>query len=89
MGGISTKISYAGSFTIHDNGRLLSPLPLYIDTLYCKGYAPRSDCSLRSSLIRVHIVCVRSKVSLVCIRIYAADVMQTTFPGQKYKQDKG
>ena len=83
MGGISTKISYPGSFAIHGNGRLLSPLPLYIGTLYCKSYAPtRSDCSLRSSLIRVHIVSVPGKNSLLCIRIYAADVMQTTFSGQ-------
>ena len=29
----------------------------FLDSLYCKQYGPRSDCSLRSSLIWVHSVC--------------------------------
>ena len=55
---------------------LLSHLPTYFGSLYCKYYEPRSDCSLKSSLIRVHIVCFQdeSKCSLKCIWIYAADV---------------
>ena len=35
-----------------------SHLPTYFGSLYCKQYEHRSDCSLRSSLIRVHIVCL-------------------------------
>ena len=35
---------------------------------YCKQYGARSDCSLRSSLIRVHSVCFHDKTSLKCSR---------------------
>ena len=32
-------------------------------SVYCKQYGPRSDCSHRSSLIRVHDVCFDDKIS--------------------------
>ena len=41
---------------IHENCCLLSLLLTYFGGLYCKQYGPRSDCSLGSSLIRVHSV---------------------------------
>ena len=56
--------------------RLLLHVLLYFVSLYCKHYAPRSDCSLRRSLIRVHRVCYHDKSSLECIWRYAADVNQ-------------
>ena len=46
---------------IHDKLCLLSHLPTYFCSLYCKQFKPRSDCSYRSSLIRVHIVCLHDK----------------------------
>ena len=46
-----------------------------VHSLYCKQYAPRSDCSLRSSLNRVHSVCFHGKSFLECIWMYAADVI--------------
>ena len=58
--------------------------------LYCKHHEPRSDGSLRSSLIRVHSVCFHDKIALECIWIYAADVIkQTTFSGQTGLQIRG
>ena len=36
---------------------LLSHLLMFLGSLYCKQYEPRSDGSQGSSLIRVHIVC--------------------------------
>ena len=48
----------------HDFCHLLSHLPMYLSSLYCKQYGPRSDCSLRSSLIRVHSVCFHDESSL-------------------------
>ena len=41
--------------TVHGDCRLLSLL-LFV-SLYCKHHGPRSACSKRSSLIRVHRVC--------------------------------
>ena len=35
---------------------------MVLDRLYCKKYEPRSNCSHRSSLIRVHIVCFSEKI---------------------------
>ena len=52
--------------TIHNNCRLLSLLLEYFHDLYCKQYGPRSDCSLRSSLIRVHSDCFCDEISLEC-----------------------
>ena len=46
----------------------------FLGSLICKQYGPRSDCSLVSSLIRVHIVCLHEKSSLKCTWIYAADL---------------
>ena len=43
---------------------LLSCLLKYLSSLYCKQYGPRSDCSLNSSLIRVHIVCFHDESRL-------------------------
>ena len=42
---------------------------------YVKWYGPRSDCSHRSCLIRVHSVCFHVKSVLECIWIYAADAI--------------
>ena len=41
---------------VHGYCRLLTYLLINFGSLYCKPYEPRSDCSLRSSLIRVHSV---------------------------------
>ena len=41
--------------------RLLISSTYVLDSLYCKQYEPRSDCSFESSLIRVHIVCFPEK----------------------------
>ena len=47
---------------VHDKCCLVFlPLIMYIGGLYCKQYGPRSDCSLRSSLIRVHSVCLHDQ----------------------------
>ena len=35
---------------------------LLVGSLYCKQYGPRSDCSLRTILIRVHSVCFYDKI---------------------------
>ena len=48
--------------TIHNNYYLLCHLLLYFGSLYCKQYGPRSDCSIRSSLIRIHSVCFLDKI---------------------------
>ena len=58
---------------IHDNCRLLSHLLMYFGSQYCKHYGPRSDCSLRSSLNRVHSVCFDYKSILGFIWENAAD----------------
>ena len=52
--------------SIHDIPLLL----MYFGGLYCKQYGPRSDCSLRSSLIWVHNVCFSEKMCLECIWIH-------------------
>ena len=59
----------------HDHCRLLSCLLLNLDSLCCRQYEPRSDCSLWSRLIRVHSVCFHGKSFLECIPIYTADVI--------------
>ena len=38
---------------------------LFLSSLYCKQYGPRSDCSLGSSLIRGHTICFLDKSSLI------------------------
>ena len=43
---------------------LLSHLLMYFSGLYCKQYVPRSDGSRRKSLIRLHNICFRDKISL-------------------------
>ena len=66
--------------TIHDNCRLLAHLPMYFGgSLYFKQYEPRSDCSLRSCLIRIHSVCFHGSIYWLGVdfntSIYAADVI--------------
>ena len=36
-------------------------------SLKCKQYGPRSDCSLKSSLIKVNTVCLQDERALECI----------------------
>ena len=62
----------------HHSWQLLSAISLrmYFGGLYHKQYEPRSDCSLGSSLIRVHCVCLRDKISPECIGISAAEVIR-------------
>ena len=52
------------STAIHNNCPLLSLLLMCYGSLYCIQYGLRSDCSLGSSLIRVHIVGFLNKISL-------------------------
>ena len=40
---------------------------------FCKQCGPRSDCSFRSSLIRVHTVRLYAKIGLKCLQEYSAD----------------
>ena len=40
---------------------------------FCKQCGPRSDCSSRSSLIRVHTVCLYLKIGLNSLQEYSAD----------------
>ena len=40
---------------------------------FCKQCGPRSDCSFRSSLIWVHIVCLYAKIGLKSLQEYSAD----------------
>ena len=46
---------------IHKTSRLLSYMLVVSDSLNCKQYEPISDCSHRSSLIRVYSVCFHGK----------------------------
>ena len=46
---------------VYDNCCLLTYLYIQFGSLYCKHYDPRSDCSIRSSLIRVHSVCFHAQ----------------------------
>ena len=61
--------------SIHDICRLFSHLLMYFGSLYCKQSGPRSDCSPRSSLIRVHSVCF-NRISLDLIATYATGVIR-------------
>ena len=40
---------------------------------FCKQWGPRSDCSSRSSLIRVYTVCMYAKIGLKSLQEYSAD----------------
>ena len=40
---------------------------------FCKQSGPRSDCSFRSSLIRVHTVCLYAKTGLKSLQEYSVD----------------
>ena len=40
----------------------LSHLLMFLGSIYCKQYGPRSDCSLRSTLIWIHSVCFHNKI---------------------------
>ena len=40
---------------------------------FCKQCGPRSDCSFRCSLIRVHTVCLYAKIGLKSLQEYSAD----------------
>ena len=51
---------------------------MYFGSLYCKQYGPRSDCSLWSSLVRVHIICFSGVHLNIC-----SSNKQTAFSGQK------
>ena len=46
---------------------------------FCKQCGPISDCSSRSSLIRVHTVCLYAKIGLKSLQEYSADDKQATF----------
>ena len=64
-----------------------SHLLIFLGSLYCKQYGPRSDCSIRSSLIRVHSVCLHNKIySEVNLNkhLYAADVKSRQHFRNKY-----
>ena len=52
---------FSGASRVNDNCRLLSYLLIYFGSLYCRQYEPRSDTSLRSSLIGAHSVCFHEK----------------------------
>ena len=69
-------MEYVATFTI----AVCSHLLMHFGSLYCKQYAPRSDCFFRGSLIRVHSVCFESKIILECMSIYAYN--KTTFSVQ-------
>ena len=59
---------------------LLSLLLMFLGSLYCKQYGPRSDCSLGSKLIGVHSVCFFDKIkSEVHLDICSRRKKQTTF----------
>ena len=40
---------------------------------FCKQCGPRSDCSCRSSLIWVHIICLYAKIGSKSLQEYSAD----------------
>ena len=40
---------------------------------FCKQCGPRSDCSSRNSLIRVHTICLYAKIGLKSLQEYSAD----------------
>ena len=40
----------------------LSHLLMFLGSKYCKQYGPRSECSLRSTLIWIHSVCFHDKI---------------------------
>ena len=46
---------------------------LWFQNHFCKQCGPRLDCSLRSSLIWVHIVCLYVKIGLKSLQEYSAD----------------
>ena len=45
----------------------------YFKSHFCKQCGPRSDCSLRSSLIWVHTICLYAKTGLKSLQEYSAD----------------
>ena len=59
--------------SIYNNCRLLTYLMMYINSLYCRHYGPRSECSYGSILIRGFSICFHDKCIFRC-NIYAADV---------------
>ena len=57
-----------------NNCRLLCRLLVILKIIFfCKQCGPRSDCSRRSSLIRVHTVCLYAKICLNSLQEYSAD----------------
>ena len=46
----------------HDFRFLLHSLLMFLGSINCKQYVPRSDCSKGSSLIRVHSICFYEKI---------------------------
>ena len=55
--------------------RMLSALSTACDfkSHFCKVCGPRSDCSCKSSLIRVYTVCQYAKIGLKSLQEYSAD----------------
>ena len=64
---------------LHTNKRQSQLLPSALSSAcsfkshFCKQCGPRSDCSFRSSLIRVHTVCLYAKIGLKSLQEYSAD----------------
>ena len=60
-----------------------SHLLMFLGCLYCKQYRPRSDCSIGSSIIRVHFVCFHETIwSQMHLNTCSRRKKQTTFSGQ-------
>ena len=57
--------------------------------VYCKQYGPKSDCSFRCSLIKVHTVCFHDKSCLECTEYMQQMLQADDIFRQKYWQDKG
>ena len=67
---------------------LLCHLLMCFSRLYCKHYGPRSDCSLRSRLIRAHSVCFLDKNSFQRNLILVEIINRQYFEDKKYWQNK-
>ena len=56
-----------------------------LGSLYCKQYGPRSDCSLGSSLIRVHSICFHD---IQDEHFYALEAMKSEFDKAREEQER-
>ena len=87
--GVVNPLHHRGSYPVsHDLSSAPSSQPLtcilYLDSLYCNQYGPRSDCSQGSSLIRVHNVCFHENfLCEVLFNICSRRKNLMTFSGQK------